>query len=184
MNKPLRLFLILAVLGAAGYFAYDYFQLQYTKQFSPEATAEFDQNGLHLKVDYSQPAKKGRQIFGEPSSRALVPYGKVWRTGANEATLLTVEPDVTLAGQPLPAGRYTLWTIPGPDSWQVVINNETGQWGTEYDPARDRFRATVPVGSLPDTTQLFTIDFVPQPGGADLHLHWDTREVRIPIRKP
>lgn len=184
MKKPIRLILILTVLAVAGYFAYDYFQLQYTKQFSPGATAEFDQNGLHVKVDYSQPAKKGRLIFGEPTSRVLVPYGKVWRTGANEATLLTVEPAVTLAGKPLPAGRYTLWTIPGKDSWQVVINNETGQWGTEYDPARDRFRATVPVLSRTDTTQLFTIDFEPQPGGADLHLHWDTQEVQIPIRKP
>jgi len=183
MNKPLRISLLVLVLAVGGYFAYRYFQLQYTKQFSPEATAEFDQNGLHVKVDYSQPSKKGRLIFGTVAEHALVPYGKVWRTGANEATLLTVEPDVTVAGQPLPAGRYTLWTIPGPAQWQVIINDETGQWGTEYDPTRDHFRAPVPVRALPDTVQLFTISFRPADGGADLLLRWDTREVAVPIRK-
>jgi hypothetical protein len=183
MNKPLRLVLLALLLLVGGYFAYRYFQLQYTKQFSPEATAEFDQNGLHVKVDYCQPAKKGRLIFGTVQEKALVPYGKVWRTGANEATLLTVEPDVTLAGKPLPAGRYTLWTIPGPGQWQVVINNETGQWGTEYDPSRDRFRVPVPAATHSDTTQLFTMSFRPTDGGADLLLRWDTREVTIPIRK-
>lgn len=183
MKKPFRILLLVLVLVAAGYFTYSYFQTQYTKQFSPEATAEFDKTGLKVKVDYCQPAKKGRLIFGPADSRALVSYGNVWRTGANEATLLTIEPNVTLAGQALPAGRYTLWTIPGPTDWQVVINNETGQWGTEYDPARDRFRTPVSVRSLPDTVQQFTIGFRPQPGGTDMLLSWDTHEVVVPIRK-
>lgn len=183
MNKPLRISLLVLVLAVGGYFAYRYFQLQYTKQFSPGATAEFDQNGLHVKVDYSQPSKKGRLIFGTVAEHALVPYGKAWRTGANEATLLTVEPDVTVAGKPLPAGRYTLWTIPGPTGWQVIVNDETGQWGTEYDPSRDHFRAPVSARALADTVQLFTISFRPADGGADLLLRWDTREVTVPIRK-
>lgn len=132
-------------------------------------------------MDYCQPAKKGRTIFGD-SAQALVPYGKIWRTGANEATRLVVNKDVSLAGQPLQAGEYTLWTIPGPTNWQVVINQETGQWGTEYDPTKDLFRASVPSYQVPDLQELFEISFVPELDGTNMLLHWDHTEVSVPIR--
>ena len=97
-----RILLVVAVLLVA-YFAVRSF----TKSNSPEAVAQIDQNGLKIKVDYCQPYKKGRKIFG-----GLVPYGQVWRTGANEATVIDFDQDVTVAGQPLKEGSYSLWTIP------------------------------------------------------------------------
>lgn len=149
-----------------------------TKSSSPEAVAQFDQNGLSVKVDYCQPAKKGREIFG-----GLVPYGQVWRTGANEATIITVSQDVTFAGQPLKAGKYTLWTIPSQQGWIAIINRETGQWGTNYDPGEDVFRE--PIVSRPHSpaAEQFTISFAPATGGTDMILAWDQTEAVVPIRR-
>jgi hypothetical protein len=183
MKTPVRILLIILALVVIGFVGFRFGLRNYTKQFSPEATATFDENDLHLRVDYCQPSRKDRLIFGTEAEKALVPYGQVWRTGANEATLLTVERDVTLAGKPLEAGQYTLWTIPGPDTWQVVINGQTGQWGTEYDEGRDVFRAEVPARTVPEVEEKLELDFAEQPNGADLLLRWDTREVTIPIRK-
>lgn len=156
--------------------------MRYTKSFSPQAKVEFKQNGLAITVNYCQPSKKGRLIFGEESAKALVPYGKVWRTGANEATLLKINKDVMFAGKPLNAGEYTLWTIPGATGWQAVINSQTGQWGTDYNEKMDVFR--VPVASAPSANEAesFTINFTEQSGGTDMILHWDKTQVVIPIR--
>ncbi|WP_420152298.1 DUF2911 domain-containing protein [Siphonobacter sp.] len=178
MKKVIIALVVVGGLAALSAFLYK----QYAKPLSQEAHAHFNQNGLRLEVTYCQPAKKGRTIFGDSSTRALVPYGKVWRTGANEATKLIVNHNVTLAGHPLKAGEYTLWTIPGPQDWQVVINQETGQWGTEYDASKDLFRAAVPSHQVPEVQELFEISFMPQTGGTDLVLHWDHTEVAVPIR--
>lgn len=183
MKKSVRVLLIVLALMLIGFLGFRFGLRSYTKQYSPEATAAFQQNGLDLRVEYCQPSKKDRLIFGTPAEKALVPYGKVWRTGANEATLLTVGDDVILAGKPLKAGKYTLWTIPGPGSWQVVINGQTGQWGTQYDETRDVFRAEVPARTVGDVKENLEMNFTEQPDGADLVLRWDTREVTIPVRK-
>ncbi len=91
-----------------------------------------------LTITYSRPGVKGRQIWG-----ALVPYDKVWRTGANEATTIAFSDDVTINGQPLPKGTYSLHTIPGKDQWTIVFNNTANQWGSfNYDPAKDALRVT------------------------------------------
>ncbi|MDR6194161.1 DUF2911 domain-containing protein [Siphonobacter sp. SORGH_AS_0500] len=177
MRKVLITLVVILTLTGTGYWSYKH----YTKSFSQESHAQFNQAGLKVQVDYCQPAKKGRLIFGD-SSKALVPYGKVWRTGANEATLLVINKDVSLAGKPLKAGEYTIWTIPGPKNWQVVINQETGQWGTEYDASKDLFRATVPAYQVPQSQELFEISFVPELDGTNMLLHWDHTEVRVPIR--
>ena len=149
-----------------------------TKSSSPEAVAQIDRNGLTVKVDYCQPSKKGREIFGD-----LVPYGQVWRTGANEATVITFNQDVTVAGQPLKAGEYTLWTIPSQQGWIAIINRETGQWGTNYDQSKDLFRA--PIVSRPHSpmAEQFTISFAPATSGADMILAWDQTEAVVPIRR-
>ncbi|MFT4030879.1 MAG: DUF2911 domain-containing protein [Siphonobacter sp.] len=173
--------LIAAVVLAALVGVYSYAHRIYTKSFSPEAIANFNQNGLKLQVAYCQPAKKGRLIFGDSAAHALVPYGKVWRTGANEATKLTINKNVILAGQPLQAGEYTLWTIPGHNFWQIVINSETGQWGTQYNASKDVFRTTVAKQEVTEAQELFEINFVPESYGADMILHWDHTEITIPI---
>lgn len=149
-----------------------------TKSGSPAAVVQTNQNGLTVKVDYCRPYKKGRAIFG-----GLVPYGQVWRTGANEATLVSFGQDVTVAGKPLKAGEYSLWTIPSQQGWIAILNGETGQWGTNYDPKKDVFR--VPIVARPHSplAEQFTISFSPASGGADMILAWDETETVIPIRK-
>lgn len=170
---------ILLLLLGGSYYAFR----QYTKSFSPETEAVFNQEGLKIRVDYCQPAQKGRQIFGD-SLQALVPYGKVWRTGANEATKITFNRDVVFAGKPLKAGVYTLWSIPGRQQWQVVINSETGQWGTQYDAGQDVFRASVNSREMPQNQELFEVSFWPAAGGTDMVLHWAKTAVSVPIRTP
>ena len=115
--------LILALL-ALGYVI----NLRYTKSFSPEDIASYNSNGININVYYCQPSKKGRLIFGS-GENALVPYGEIWRTGANEATEIEFSKAVKVNGKQLEAGRYTLFTIPDETSWTVIFNNELDQWG-------------------------------------------------------
>lgn len=171
-----RILIILGVIAAI--LLVTYFALRsYTKSASPETTAKIVQNGLSVTVKYCQPSKKGRKIFG-----GLVPYGQVWRTGANEATMIRINQNVTVAGQSLKAGDYTLWTIPSQQGWIAIFNGETGQWGTNYNQKRDVLR--VPVVSRPHTpvAEQFTIHFEPQANGADMLLVWDDTEAVVPIR--
>lgn len=149
----------------------------FTKSKSPAETAKFDQNGLTVQVDYCRPYKKGREIFGK-----LLPYGQVWRTGANEATIFEVKQDIKVDDKTLKAGKYTLWTIPNADKWTVILNSETGQWGTNYDEKRDVLRVDVPVGKAAEMMEQFKIDFAAAEGGADMVLRWDNTEVKVPIR--
>lgn len=102
-----------------------------------EATGTID--GVDIAVNYGSPSVRGRDIWG-----ALVPYGAVWRTGANEATTIEFSGDVTVEGQPLAAGKYGLFTIPGEDSWTIIFNKNPDQWGAnDYDEAEDALRVTV-----------------------------------------
>lgn len=172
-----RILIIIGVIAAVvliGIFAVR----SWTKSGSPEAVAQVNQNGLTIKVDYCQPYKKGRKIFG-----SLVPYGKVWRTGANEATVVDFDQNVVVAGQPLDEGKYSLWTIPSQNGWIAIFNNETGQWGTNYDQTKDALR--VPIVSrkhLPQAEQ-FYISFSPSTNGTNMILAWDETEAVIPIQK-
>jgi len=154
----------------------------YTKSFSPEAVAEFEHEGLAVRVQYCRPAQRGRLIFGRAQDNALVPYGRVWRTGTNEATLITFSENVHIASTPIKAGTYSLWTIPGPARWQVVLNEETGQWGTQYNDGMDLARVEVPTRVEPKTVENFKIYFEDLPNGADMVLSWAHTEAVVPIR--
>ncbi|MFD1144031.1 DUF2911 domain-containing protein [Larkinella insperata] len=173
MKKVLWIVGALAVLVLVAYWGIR----SYTKSASPEATAEINQNGVDVKVEYCQPYKKGRKIFG-----GLVPYGQVWRTGANEATVITLEQNVTVAGQPLDEGEYSLWTIPSEGNWIVIFNRETGQWGTDYDQTKDVLRVPVLSRKRSAVAEQFYISFAPQSGGTDMLLAWDETEAVVPIR--
>lgn len=111
-----------------------------------------------MTVDYSRPSKKGRVIFGE-----LVPYGKVWRTGANKATTITTDKAITLGGKALAAGTYTLWSIPEAATWQVIFNSKMYPWGVNYDgepqrnPTADVLTVEVPTETLESEVENFTI---------------------------
>lgn len=154
----------------------------YTKSFSPEAVASYKERGFSIEVNYCQPSKKGRLIFGPENSDALVPYGKVWRTGANEATILRLGTGVTLAGTAVKSGNYSLWTIPGPNGWELILNEEIGQWGTQYNDGKDLLRAKIATRPLPEVVESFTIRFEEQADGVDMLLSWDQTEAIVPFR--
>jgi len=149
-----------------------------SKRPSPPGNATTTLNGKKITVDYSRPYMKGRKIVGE-----LVPYDKVWRTGANEATLLTTEADLDIAGTSVPAGKYTLWTLPSAGAWKLIINKQTGQWGTEYDQSQDLARVDMQKSQTEQPVEQFTISFNPKGNdAADLVLAWETTKVSVPIK--
>lgn len=105
---------------------------------SPPATATGKIGDAHVTIDYSSPAVKNRPVWGE-----LVPYNRVWRAGANEATTIEFSQDVLVEGRHLAKGKYSFYTIPGENQWTVIFNKATGQWGTEYDERQDALRVNV-----------------------------------------
>ncbi|MEP2670824.1 MAG: DUF2911 domain-containing protein [Cyclobacteriaceae bacterium] len=169
--------LFLIILGVLAYIRF-----YYTKTFSPEATAEYNQNGTHISVFYNRPYKKGRVIFGE-----LVPYGSVWRTGANEATVLRTDTDLMIKGQQLKAGTYSLWTVPGEQTWKVIFNSESGQWGVNFngeankDPKKDVLSVEVPALTHDKEFEQFTISIEQVGEDLELILLWDKTVVVVPI---
>ncbi len=180
MSRSIRwLLFILAAIAVIGYMGFRHLQSQ-TKMASPEAVAAFTQNELHLEVRYCRPYKKDREIFG-----GLVPYGEVWRTGANEATTFTSNKDFTFGGTAVKAGTYTLWTVPGPDNWTVILNEKRYGWGVGWggvasrDQAHDVASASVPVTRTKEALEQFTIRFQEDP--AALVLEWDDVMVAVPI---
>lgn len=143
---------------------------------SPRAAEEIAVGPGKMKVEYARPFAKGRKIFG-----GIVPWGKVWRTGANEATTLTTDVDITLGNVPLPKGTYTLYTLPGEKEWLLIVNRQTGQWGTEYDPKLDLARIPMKVASRPDLLEAMTISFLPEDAfrGA-LRISWERKTLSVP----
>lgn len=148
-------------------------------------TARLALGGVEVTIDYGRPQKRGRVIFG-----GLVPWGAVWRTGANAATVLRTSGDLSIGGVTVPAGSYTLWTIPGPGGWKLVLNRQTknaaGQplWGTEYDAMQDFVRVDMTARSLDAPVERFTIALAPQGDGGILTLSWDTVQATIPLARP
>ena len=117
---------------------------------------------------------KGREIFG-----GLVSYGEIWRTGANEATTFAVSSDVMIEGEPLSAGTYSFYTIPGEDQWTLIFNNVAEQWGTNYDQSEDALRVTVSPESAPQQEMMtFLFEEVTEESGIGV-LHWN--ETRVPF---
>jgi hypothetical protein len=143
-------------------------------QLSPRDTARGSIGGADVWVDYSRPTKRGREIFGN-----LVPWNTVWRTGANSATQLNTPVDLLVGGATVPAGKYTLWTLPTPTGWKVIINKQTGQWGTEYHPEQDLVRIDAKVDALAAPVEQFTIAFE----AGQLTLTWDKTRVTVPVAK-
>jgi hypothetical protein len=139
---------------------------------SPRDTARATIGSAHVLVDYGRPSKRGRVIFGD-----LVPYGQVWRTGANPATTLVTDKDLMIGTQLVPAGTYTLYTIPSQSSWQLVINKEVGQWGLVYHQEYDLGRVPMTVSSTKSPVEKFLIDF----SKGTMRLQWDTTVVQVPI---
>lgn len=151
-----------------------------SKRPSPPAQAKWDiGGGKAVTIDYSSPRTKGRKIYGE-----LVPLGQVWRTGANEATTLVTPVDLTIGGTTVPAGSYTIFTVPNKDKWTLIISKKTGQWGTDYPgQANDLARVDMKVSTLPSPTENFTISFEKAGTGANLNIDWDTTRASVATAK-
>ena len=153
---------------------------QGNKPASPpgEATLKFD-DGKTVSIQYSRPSMRGRKIFG-----GLVPYDEVWRTGANAATSLKTDVALTIGSASVPAGSYTLYTLPGASGWKLIINKQTGQWGTEYNQSQDLARVDMKVSQRPTPLEQFTISFDKTGGNsATFKLEWDTTVASVDMKE-
>ncbi len=135
---------------------------------SPRDSLSVSIGGAQITVNYGRPSKRGRSVFD-----SLVPYGQVWRTGANAATAFTTTKLLMIGSLMVPAGSYTLFTIPGKASWQLIVNKQTGQWGLDYDATKDLGRVEMKVEPLPAAIEMMTIKVVPGAQGGLLRVEWD-----------
>lgn len=142
---------------------------------SPNAAVSQTIGTTVVRITYGRPSVEGRTIFGD-----LVPYGEVWRTGANEATTFSVSSDVTIEGKTLSEGTYSLYTIPGQDQWTIIFNNVANQWGTNYDESKDALRVKVsPESASMREMMTFLFENVKNGQGTCV-LHW--ADVRVPFQ--
>ena len=137
--------------------------------------------GPLVRVIYSRPHKKGRQIFGD-TDKSLCRYGREWRLGANEATEIEFFRDAVIAGKRIEKGRYVLYCIPYADRWTIVLNTNLYAWGLHMDTSKDIFKTDIPVLSLSPALEDFTMVFVPAENGAELLMAWDNVKALLPIR--
>lgn len=153
-----------------------------TKSLSPEEEVAYTDGELKIKVLYNRPSKRGRKIFGE-----LVPYGAVWRTGANEATLFETNKPLTFDGKTLQPGKYSLWTIPDSATWTIIFNSEYGQWGINHkgeanrNPANDKLSFQINPVTQDRIFEQFTISFEKMGEDAEMVLLWDTTVAAVPF---
>jgi len=149
-----------------------------SKRPSPHETASVTLKGKKITIDYGRPFLKGRKVGQE-----LAPYGKVWRTGADEATTLNTEIDLNIGGIKVPAGSYTLYTLPSEGTWKLIINKQTGQWGTKYDESQDLGRVDMKKTDLPQSVEQFTISFDKKgESTVDLNLDWENTRVSVALK--
>src|ERR1700723_810397 len=149
-----------------------------SKRPSPAAHAEFQfSDGKTVVVDYSSPHAKGRKIYG-----GLVPYGQVWRAGANEATTFVSNTDLNVGGKTVPAGSYTMFTVPNQDKWTLIINKKTGEWGIPYKYESDELApADMSVSKTSGPVENFTISFHEMGTGCHMYLDWENTRATIEI---
>ena len=150
------------------------------RKFAP---AKVGTDKAMIRVIYSRPAKKDREVFGK-----LAPYGKVWRAGANEAPEIKFYQDVTIGGKKIPAGNYALLTIPGEKEWTIILSSDLDQWGAySYNEALDVARLTVPVQKSDTVIDNFSIQFAKKDAqnwndkSVVMYMGWDTTMVAVPI---
>ena len=153
-------------------------QTDKSKRPSPPGTAEVTLKGKKITIEYSRPYLKGRHVGKE-----LAPYAEVWRTGANEATSLVTETDLNIGGTKVPAGKYTIYSLPSEGTWKLIINKQTGQWGTEYHQDQDLARIDMQKSALPQPVEQFTISFDKKSEDtANLNLDWENSRLSAPVK--
>ena len=179
MKKFLLYSLLSIVILLIGGFLY----ITLTPPASPLDTSLFKEDGKEISITYSKPYKKGRLIFGDKSEGALVPFNQYWRTGANRHTIINTNSELIFSDNILPSGEYSLYTIPGKDKWEVVINSENGYFGiVQPDESNDLFSFEAFPINLNESVEQLTIDFVSDSIGSSVRLRWDLTEVLMPFK--
>ncbi len=150
---------------------------------SPAASAECKfSDGKTIKTDYSSPRAKGRKVFGSTSDKAVVPYGEVWRTGANDATTFVTDTSVNIGGKSIPAGSYTLFSVPDSSKWMLIVSKKTGEWGIPYKYESDELgRFDMQVAKTTSPVENFTISYDPGGSKCTMHLEWENTRASIDI---
>jgi hypothetical protein len=144
---------------------------------SPRGTVEATVDGVRITMEYGRPSKRGREIWG-----GLVRWGRWWMPGADESTSITTSAPLMVGPLAVPAGTHTLYTVPGPDTFLLVINNETGQFHTVYHPDRDLGRVPMTMTTMPDVVEQMTFAVAASEGGGMLSLSWDDRAYTVLLR--
>lgn len=144
---------------------------------SPRDSISVSAGGANLKVEYSRPSKRSRTVFG-----GIVPWNRIWRTGANVATHFSTDRTLAFGATVVPPGRYTLFTLPTQTGWTLIISRQTGQWGTEYDPTQDLARIPMRTRTLTSPVEQLTIGIEPRTRGGVLRVQWDTTEAHAEFR--
>lgn len=185
-----RIIITIVVLVSLVYFVAIPYIHSEAKKFSPAKSVILKLDKNKIEVNYSSPSKKGRTIFGD-----LVPYGKIWRTGANEPTTFTTTQSLKIIDKVLPAGKYSLWTIPSKESWKVIFNTKIPDWGvtrvdgnqTTHESKYDYVTVEVPIKKLDDPVEDLSIIFEEEEKNNTsqnfLSLAWDTTKIMVPIYK-
>lgn len=144
---------------------------------SPAATAEVTLDGKNITIHYNSPSMRGRKIMGE-----LVPYGNVWRTGANPATTLITKANLKIGTLEVPAGTYTIYTLPSAAQWLLIVNKQTGQWGTIYNENQDLGRTPMKSNTLPAPQEKMSLSFENTKGNStELHVKWETTDEYVNV---
>lgn len=146
-------------------------------QLSPPDSVKTTIGSANVAVNYSRPSRRGRTVFGG----TIVPWGQVWRTGANSATMFKTDADLMIGSTLVPAGTYTLFSLPTQDGWTLIVNRQTGQWGTEYHEDRDLARIPMSVTKLSAPVEQFVIAIEPAATGSTLRMAWEDRQATVGI---
>ena len=174
--------LLLTVLGlavpVAGHAQMDSMKSDANKPLpSPPATASASLGNVKINIAYNTPSIRGRKIMG-----GLVPYGQVWRTGANPATTLTTSADLHFGDLLVPAGTHTIYSLPSPDKWLLIINKQTGQWGTEYNQSQDLGRVPMMAKPVSSPQEVMSLTFEnTTPDSTEIHIRWETTDRYVKI---
>jgi hypothetical protein len=148
---------------------------------SPPATANVAVAGATINIKYNTPHLRGRHV----GTAEIVPYGQVWRTGANPATTIVTSAPLKFGSLLVPAGTHTIYSLPTADSWQLILNNETGQWGTEYKPEMDLGRIPMKAKPVSAPQEVMSLSFEnTTPTSTELHIRWDKVDEYVTITKP
>ena len=173
LKKTAFMILVVLTLGVLAFAQQDK-----SKRPSPPAHTQCKfSDGKTITVDYSSPRMKGRKVFG-----GLVPYGEVWRTGANEATTFVTDTNLTVGDKDIPAGSYTIFTVPEQGKWTLIVNKHTGEWGIPYKyQSEELVRVPMQVSKTSAPVENFTINFDQGGGSCTLQMSWENTQASVQI---